>query len=297
MAEKKRGLGKSLSDMGLNELLSDQPPAAATPVSAAIKSGVEQLDIEALTPGRYQPRQHFNQEALQELSQSIKKQGIIQPIVVRPRAGGKFEIVAGERRWRASKLAGLTQVPVIKKELNDEATIAIALIENIQRQDLNAIEESIALQRLISEFDMTHQQVAEAVGKSRTTVTNLLRLLNLNVTVRRMLEQSQIEMGHARALLSLGDEQQIRVAEYVIKKKLSVRETERFIKRLQFEPGEGGKHRAPVKNPDVARLERELSDKLHADVKFEYNNKGKGKLVIKYNSFDELDGILAKFKD
>ena len=187
-------------------------------------------------------------------------------------------------------------MPVIKKELSDEATIAIALIENIQRQNLNAVEEAIALQRLISEFDMTHQQVAEAVGKSRTTVTNLLRLLGLNTAVRRMLEKHEIEMGHARALLALNDEQQIRVAQYILEKKLSVRETERFIKRLQAEPKEGGRGRAPVKNPDVSRLERELSDKLSAEVKFEYNNQGKGKLIIKYNSFDELDGILAKIK-
>ena len=292
---KKRGLGKSLSDMGLNELLSDEPTAAPQSASAPA-TGVETLAIDQLTPGRYQPRQHFDETALQELSQSIKKQGIIQPMVVRERPGGKFEIVAGERRWRAAKLANLTQVPVIKKELSDEATIAIALIENIQRQNLNAVEEAIALQRLISEFDMTHQQVAEAVGKSRTTVTNLLRLLSLNTAVRRMLEKREIEMGHARSLLALSDEQQIRVAQYIVEKKLSVRETERFIKRLQAEPKEGGRGRAPVKNPDVARLEQELSDKLSADVKFEYNNQGKGKLIVKYNSFDELDGILARIK-
>ena len=292
---KKRGLGKSLSDMGLNELLSDEPTAAPQSASAPA-AGVETLAIDQLTPGRYQPRQHFDETALQELSQSIKKQGIIQPMVVRERPGGKFEIVAGERRWRAAKLANLTEVPVIKKELSDEATIAIALIENIQRQNLNAVEEAIALQRLISEFDMTHQQVAEAVGKSRTTVTNLLRLLGLNTAVRRMLEKHEIEMGHARALLALNDEQQIRVAQYILEKKLSVRETERFIKRLQAEPKEGGRGRAPVKNPDVSRLERELSDKLSAEVKFEYNNQGKGKLIIKYNSFGELDGILAKIK-
>jgi len=288
MNDKRRGLGKSLSDMGLNELLSDTPVATSTAVKDA---ATWTLKVDELQPGRYQPRQNFDEEKLQELANSIKKQGIIQPIVVRLRPSGKYEIIAGERRWRAAQLAGLAEVPVVIRQLDDEATIAVSLIENIQRQDLNAIEESIALQRLISEFDLTHQEVADAVGKSRTQITNLLRLLSLNPIVRRMLEQNEIEMGHARALLALTDQQQIGAAEHIIKKSLSVRESERFIKQLQ-QPTRPTTTRSQTTNPDVARLERDLSDYLKAELNFEYNRQGKGKIIIQFNSFDELDGIL-----
>lgn len=290
MSSKK--LGKGLGDMGLSELLGGGQPEEE---SVSLQGQVMELAVEQLQPGRYQPRQHFSEEALKELSESIKQQGVIQPLVVRKTAGNKYEIIAGERRWRAAKLAGLTQVPIVEKQLTDQAAMAIALIENIQRQDLNPIEESVALQRLISEFDMTHQQVAEAVGKSRATVTNLLRLLQLTPNVRRLLEDGSLEMGHARTLISLNDDQQLKVANYIVSKKLSVRETERFVKQLQ-QPHHDKPATKLEKNPDVLRLERELSNKLNADVHFEHQANGGGKMVVKYHSLDELDGILAKIQ-
>lgn len=296
MVDRKRGLGKGLSELGVGELLADiERPVAVAEAGAHKADDLKTLQVEQIKPGRYQPRQQFDEAALDELASSIKSQGIIQPIVVRQVATGGYEIIAGERRWRAAKLAGLAQVPVVIKTLTDEAAIAMSLIENIQRQDLNVVEEAVALQRLISEFDMTHQQVADAVGKSRTTVTNLLRLLNLESGVRRMLEKGMIEMGHARALLPLPEMQQIKVANYVVAKELSVRDTEKFIKQLNQEPSDDKTSKTSI-DPDVKRLTKFLGDTLGAKVDINYNSKGKGKMVIHYNSLAELDGILKHIK-
>lgn len=288
---KRRGLGKGLSDMGLTELLSDTPVKTTQPSNDNLK----QLPVEFLQPGRYQPRVHFDEQALNELSDSIKSQGLIQPLVVRKVAGNKkYEIIAGERRWRAAQKAGLAEVPVVIKNIDDTAALAMALIENVQRQDLNPIEQSVSLQRLIAEFDMTHQQVAELVGKSRTSVTNLLRLLNLTPDVRKYVEKGELEMGHARALLALDDSRQSRVAHHIMNKKLSVREAERFVRALQKTP-ETGKA-AGGTSPDVLNLQRSLADKVGAPVKLDYNAKGKGKLIIQFSSLDELESVLSHIK-
>jgi len=233
----------------------------------------------------------MSEEALEELASSIRSQGIIQPIVVRPVAENSFEIIAGERRWRAAQIAKLESVPCIVKDVPDEAAVAIALIENIQREDLNAMEEAIALNRLLNEFELTHQQVADAVGKSRTTVTNLLRLNNLNSDVKILLEHGDIEMGHARCLLALEGEAQSDAARLAVAKALTVRETEKLVRSI-LEPVAAKE--APEKDPDVKRLEQKLADNLGAKVEINYNAKGKGKLVISYTNLDELDGILNR---
>lgn len=250
---------------------------------------LRKLPIEFLQPGQYQPRKIMTDEALEELASSIKAQGIIQPVVVRSIGIDKYEIIAGERRWRASQLAELDVIPCLVKEIPDEAAIAMALIENIQREDLNAMEEAVALQRLMQEFELTHQQTADAVGKSRTTVTNLLRLLSLTEICRTMLERGDLEMGHARALLSLPSEEQTNVARTVVAKGLTVRETEKLVRSVS----------APVKakfsakaDPQIERLERQIGDKIGAPIKIAHSPKGKGKITISYNSLDELDGVL-----
>lgn len=287
---KKRGLGKGLSELGLNELLGDD----STAVAEREPDGLKQLAVELLQPGQYQPRRHIAQDSLEELASSIRTQGIIQPILVRRLATGRYEIIAGERRWRAAQLAGLTEVPVIIRDVSDTDTIAIALIENIQRHDLNAVEEALALRRLIEEFQMTHQEVAEAVGKSRTAVTNTLRLLHLNNDVRHLVEQGQLEMGHARALLALESNSQTPVANTIVAKGLSVRETEALIRKLQTAGAEREETVATrTLDPDVARLEKDLSEKLGAPVEIKSGAKGAGKLVINYYSLDELEGILS----
>lgn len=297
MPQKKRGLGRGLSDLGLDELLGDisSPALAADSLtqtvnaSSARDGNLRQMPVDKMKPGRYQPRKNFSDEALAELADSIRSQGVIQPIVVRNMNDG-YEIIAGERRWRAAQKAGLQEVPVIVRDISDKAAIAIALIENIQRRSLNAIEESVALQRLISEFAMTHLEVAEAVGKSRAVVTNLLRLQKLNADVKTLVEAGQLEMGHARALLALEGTLQSDIARMVVEKGLSVRETEQKVRVLQ------GDH--PVKaapkpeDPDVMRLQNTISEKLGAKVAILQTGKGKGKLVVHYNSLDELDGIL-----
>ena len=299
-----RKLGRGLSDLGLTELLSEvntpvatTPAVTTTPVAEAtptMESNIPatkltQLPIEKLKPGRYQPRKEFDKEALQELANSIKSQGIIQPIVVRNMNDG-YEIIAGERRWRAAQLIGMDQIPAIIKDIPDQTAIAMSLIENIQRKDLNALEEANALQRLIDEFNLTHQEVATAVGKSRTLVTNLLRLQKLNNDVKQMLLQGDLEMGHARALLALDGEQQSQVAKMIAERALSVRQTEALIRNvLDNVPEEKQK---PVMDPDIARLQNDLSEKLSAKVAIQHKQTGKGKLVIHYNSVDELDGIL-----
>jgi ParB family chromosome partitioning protein len=249
--------------------------------------------------GRYQPRLDIRQESLEDLADSIKAQGVVQPIVVRPiretAEGVRFEIIAGERRWRAAPLAGLQKVPVIVRDVPDEAAVAMALIENIQREDLNPLEEAMALSRLIAEFDMTHQQAAEAVGRSRAAVSNLLRLLELGDEVKALVEGRQLEMGHARALLGLADPKaQAAAAREVVKKGLSVRETERLVKKLQAPPQKTAP--APSRDPDIRRLEGELADKLGARVALQHSSSGRGKLVVSYNSLDELEGILGHIK-
>ncbi len=301
MSAKKRGLGR-----GLDALLSSSKPApsannqqqanAATEqvsdvVAEQSKGELQKLAIEFLQSGKYQPRKDMSEEALEELASSIRAQGIIQPIVVRQIGADKYEIIAGERRWRAAQLAKLDTVPCIIKDVPDEAAVAIALIENIQREDLNAMEEAIALNRLLNEFELTHQQVAEAVGKSRTTVTNLLRLNNLNEDVKILLEHGDIEMGHARCLLALEGEAQSDAARFAVAKALTVRETEKLVRSI-LEPAP--KKEQQEKDPDVKQLEQKLAENLGAKVEINYNKKGKGKLVISYTSLDELDGILSR---
>jgi ParB family chromosome partitioning protein len=267
-----------------------QAPPVAADNKAGINAQLKSLPVDVLKPGRYQPRKTFDEDALEELANSIKSQGIIQPIVVRPMNEG-FEIIAGERRWRAAQRAELAEVPVIVKDLTDEAALAMSLIENIQRRDLNVIEEAEALDRLIREFRLTHQEVAQAVGKSRTGVTNLLRLLKLNIDVRLLVENGDIEMGHARALLSLEGLEQSKVAQAIVKKGLSVRQTEVLIRRVHdVKAAHRGEAEKP--DPDVLRLQNELAEKLGANVRIQHTAKGKGRLVINYNSLEELQGIL-----
>lgn len=283
MNMKKRGLGR-----GLDALLGDVPVA----VKPANTSAQQTLPIELLQRGKYQPRKDMNAEKLQDLANSITMQGIVQPIVVRHISPQQYEIVAGERRWRAAQLAGLQDVPVIIKEMDDRTAMAIALIENIQREDLNVLEEAEALQRLLTEFEMTHQQVADAVGKSRATVTNFLRLLELAPDVKKMLVNKQLEMGHARALLSLTQEQQVEVARKVTNNGLSVRLTEKLVKDLQQVPKV--KNKNPTFDTDISSLQNDLSVKFGARVQVESKENGRGKLIIHYSSLDELDGILSK---
>lgn len=289
MSSKKRGLGR-----GLDALLATSN-ASAEKLEEGIENDneLQKIPIEYLQPGKYQPRKDMSPEALDELAASIRTQGIIQPIVVRKLADHLFEIIAGERRWRASQLAGLDVIPCLIKNVPDESAVAIALIENIQREDLNAMEEAEALDRLMKEFDLTHQEVSDAVGKSRTTVTNLLRLNNLNDDVKLMLEHGDIEMGHARALLALQDEMQTDAAQIVSGKGMTVRDTENLVRRL-LEPA---KPKPEQKiDPDVKRLESKLSENLGAQVNIAHNAKGKGKMVISFSSLDELDGILSHIK-
>lgn len=284
MAVKKRGLGK-----GLDALLSGSAIPAEEEHSGA---DLRELPVDLLQPGKYQPRTDMHPESLEELASSIRAQGVVQPIVVRSINGsGHYEIIAGERRWRAAQMAGLHEIPAVVRNVPDEAAIAMALIENIQRENLNPIEEAVALQRLINEFEMTHQEAAGAVGRSRAAVSNLLRLLTLNDDVRKLVEQGDLEMGHARALLALEGEKQSHTAREVAAKGYSVRETEHLVRRLSTAPA---KPKKPAKtlDPDIKRLQDELMEKLAARVAFQHSAKGSGKLVIHYNSLDELDGIL-----
>jgi len=288
MPTKKRGLGK-----GLDALLGLQS-ADSVPV-AGHKDELHELPVDMLQRGVYQPRTEFDQESLADLASSIKAQGVVQPIVVRPVANGKYEIIAGERRWRASQLAGLHEVPVVVRKVNDLEAMCLGLIENIQREDLSPLEQARGLSRLLDEFDMTHDMVAEAVGRSRSTVTNLLRLLELSAPVRQMLEQGELEMGHARALLSLANDKQLEVARLVAKKGLSVRETEALVRRLQ--------NKTPTKkslkqtdDPNIRSLQDDLSGRLGATVLIKHKKTGNGILEIRYSSVDELDGILSRIK-
>ena len=300
---KKRGLGKGLEALlgsGATNLKDDMPPATESAtveaVSADPNSEFQHLAIDVIQRGRYQPRTNFNLDALQELADSIKAQGVVQPIVVRPLSAtpGQYELVAGERRWRAAQLAELHEIPAIVRDISDQETMAIALIENIQRQELNPLEESKALVRLVEEFGLTHQEAADAVGRSRVSVSNLLRLLTLEIDVQHMLEDGQLEMGHARAILGLEGAKQVQAAREVAHKGLSVRETEQLVRRLNKPEPE--KTEKTGLDPDTKRLQDELSEKLGAKVVFQHGSNGKGKMQIHYNSIDELDGILDHIK-
>lgn len=288
MAVKKRGLGR-----GLEALLSSARPDA-TEVNNKLGE-FRQLPIDVIQRGRYQPRMNIHSEGLEDLASSIRAQGVVQPIVVRALATpGSYEIIAGERRWRAAQLAGLQEIPAIVRNVPDQAAIAMALIENIQRQELNPLEEAVALQRLINEFDMTHQRVAEEVGRSRAAVSNLLRLLSLTDEVKRLLEEGKLEMGHARALLALEGEAQNVVARTIAAQGLSVRQAEKIVQRLQ---GAKARKQEPKRSdPNIRKLQEELTEKLGSQVTFQHSVKGKGKLVIQYNNLDELEGILAHIK-
>ena len=254
---------------------------------------LKDIPLDLIQRGKYQPRTDMHEEALEELSASIKTQGVMQPIVVRPISSEKYEIIAGERRWRATQMAGLDTIPAIVKPVGDEAAIAMSLIENIQRENLNPIEEAMALKRLQDEFELTQQEVADAVGKSRVTVTNLIRLIGLHIDVRRMLEHGDLEMGHARALLALPNEQQTSAARVVSGKSLSVRQTEALVRRLIANKASPNKKQP---DPDIKNLEEKLAEKLGTKVMIQHSARGKGTLAIKYSSLDELDGILAHIK-
>lgn len=280
MAVQKRGLGR-----GLDALLGDAPPATEK------KNELQKLPIEWLQRGKFQPRKDIDPEKIKELADSIKAQGIIQPIVLRKIGDERYEIVAGERRWRAAQLAGLQEVPVVVRDIDDKGAMAIALIENIQREDLNPLEEADALRRLLEEFELTHQQIADAIGKSRATVTNLLRLMELQPEVKQLLIDKQIEMGHARALLPLSRDLQIQAAQKIAKQNLSVRAVEKLIRDLQTEPL---KNEPAEVDRDTLRLQEDLTSKLGAKVSINHKQNGSGKLVVAYSSLEQLDGIIEQ---
>jgi ParB family chromosome partitioning protein len=285
MSTKKRGLGR-----GLDALL-----GGGAERSPSEPERLRELPIESLQPGKYQPRSHMDADRLQELADSIRAQGLIQPIIVRPVARDRYEIIAGERRWRAAQLASLREVPCVVRESDDHAALAMALIENIQREDLNPLEEALALQRLIDEFQLTHQQTAEAVGRSRAAVSNLLRLLELPEAIRKLVEARRIEMGHARALLTLAPAQAEALARQAADEGWSVREIERRVQGIQR--GEAAPPPVPKKpDPDIQNLERELGELLSAKVAVQHGRGGRGKLVVQYFSVDELEGILERIR-
>ncbi|MFQ2086754.1 ParB/RepB/Spo0J family partition protein [Aeromonas veronii] len=297
MTPKKRGLGKGLDALlststaaRQKQVMSDQRTEEA--MAPTNQGELRKLPVEWLQSGKYQPRKDMSQDALEELANSIRAQGVIQPIVVRPLGEQSFEIIAGERRWRASQLARLEVVPCIVKDVPDEAAVAIALIENIQREDLNAIEEAVALQRLLTEFELTHQQVAEAVGKSRTTVTNLLRLNQLNDDVKRFVEHGDLDMGHARALLALSGQAQSELAKLVAQKGLTVRDTEKLVQKA-LEPAKARVE--PGRDPQIGYLERQLAEKIGNQVQLQLGKRDSGKLVISYENLSDLDRILGYF--
>ena len=304
-AKRKRGLSK-----GLDALLSSNEAYQRQPEEVSVEGDGEaseqqaqrpprdgdlrHLPVELMQRGRYQPRKDMSADALEELAESIRAQGVMQPIVVRPLGDNRYEIIAGERRWRAAQMAELDAIPSVIREVPDEAAIAMSLIENIQRENLNPMEEALALSRLKEEFGLTHQQVADAVGKSRAMVTNLLRLMSLEADVKKLLEHGDLEMGHARALLSLTGAKQVEAARTVVAKGLSVRQTETLVR--EFEKEKPAKPAPAKEDPNVRHLINDLSDRLGAPVQIQQGNAGKGKLVISYNNLDELDGILAHIK-
>lgn len=283
MSVKKKRLGRGLGSLIGN--VQEVTEASAQEIA----SGLIELPIDKIQRGEYQPRKNFDEEALQELANSISAQGVIQPVVVR-KEGNHYELIAGERRWRASQLAGLQSIPAVIKDLDTQSAAAIALIENIQREDLNPLEEANALQRLINDFELTHMQVAEAVGRSRVAVSNLLRLLDLDEPVKELVNKSLLSMGHARALLALPEHGQAEIARVVVNRGLSVRETEALIKKTLSAPAPASVKTVP--DPDIQRLEQKISDTLCAEVKIKTGKKGSGQLLIKFHNNDELDGIL-----
>jgi ParB family chromosome partitioning protein len=283
--KKMKGLGRGL------DVLLGADPATASPAA----HGPQLLPVDRLQPGRYQPRTRMNDEALEELADSIRAQGVIQPILVRPVGGDRYEIIAGERRFRAARMAGLAEVPVTVRDVADEAALALALIENIQREDLNPLEEAQGVQRLIREFGFTHEQAAAAIGRSRSATSNLLRLLNLAAPVQEMLMSGQIDMGHARALLAVDAAAQVQLGHQVVLKGLSVREAEALVSRIQRAPSSSARS-ASARSRDVERLEEELSDALAATVQLKVDARGKGTVVIRVSGLDQLDGIVARLK-
>ena len=295
---KKRSLGRGLDALlGASATANEAAAAAEAPVAevaADPDKTLKELAVDLIQRGKYQPRRDMEPESLQELADSIKVQGVMQPIVVRPISDRKYEIIAGERRWRATQLAGLDSIPAVIRDVPDEAAIAMALIENIQRENLNPIEEAAALQRLQQEFDLTQQEVAEAVGKSRSTVTNLLRLMSLQEDVRRLVEHGDLEMGHARALLGLEGGDQSHAAAQVVGKGMSVRQTEALVRNLLAAKDKPRQEKGI--DPNIRHLQDDLSQRLGTKVQIQHSAKGKGKLVLSYSSLDELDGILSHIK-
>lgn len=301
MAARKRGLGRGLDSLlGAKEEVEETLEKAEQSSPEELKASGEDLrlvPIDLIERGQYQPRRVIDENSIEELAESIRQQGIMQPIVLRPLAGGgRYEIIAGERRWRASQKAGLADIPALIKDVTDEAAIAMALIENIQRENLNPMEEALALQRLKKEFKLTHDEVAKAVGKSRSAVTNLMRLSNLQESVRVLVENGDIEMGHARALLALEGPTQVKAARETVEKELTVRQTEALVKTLQSQPAMKSAQKKKSKSADVKSLENSLSEKLGTSVIIEEGRGGKGRLVISYSSNDILDGILKHIK-
>ena len=280
---KKPVLGRNLSSMLSQTTLRE--------VSSGKRDELRNLPADVIRPGRYQPRSVFDEEKLAELADSIRAQGVVQPIVVRPMGDGEYELIAGERRWRAAQLAGIAAIPAVVRDVPDEVSVAMALIENIQREDLNPLEEATALRRLIDDFQMTQQEAADAVGRSRPAVSNLLRLLELMQEVKDLIDMRRIEMGHARALLSLDDTLQVQAAREVVRKQLSVRETENLVRRLQQSMKKKGQRRV---DPDILRLQNRISEQLGARVRIQHLASGKGKLTIAYNNADEFEGILER---
>jgi|TARA_X000001036_G_scaffold73216_1_gene64763 ParB family chromosome partitioning protein len=294
MADRKK-LGKGLSALlssgsasSMSNLLSERAVDRGSVLGE--EERLRNIPIDLIQRGKYQPRVEMNEAALEDLAASIKAQGVMQPIVIRSIAAQKYEIIAGERRWRASQMAGLSSIPAVVKQVSDEAAIAMSLIENIQRENLNPIEEAMALKRLQDEFELTQQEVASAVGKSRATVTNLMRLIGLHIDVQKMLQVGKLEMGHARALLTLSETKQVEFAKLVANKGLSVRQTESLVRNVNT--GSELDRKKSI-DPNIKKLEEDLGEKLGAKVIIQHTEKGKGRLVINYNSLDELDGILV----
>ena len=286
MAAKKSPLGRNLSSMLSKSTLRHAVENVSSESSG--QDRLKDLPLDMIGPGPYQPRSIFDTDRLQELAESIRHQGVIQPVVVRVLDDNKYELIAGERRWRAAQIAGLESIPAIVRNVPDEIAIAMALVENIQRENLNPIEEATALRRLVDEFQMTHQEAGDAVGRSRSAVSNLLRLLELSGEVRELVDARHLEMGHARALLTLEPSLQAKAAREVVGKRLSVRETEQLVRRFKNPP----KQKTPSLDPDIQHLQDRLAEKLCTRVRLTHNARGKGKMVIAYNSADELEGIL-----
>ena len=295
MILKKRGLGRGLNDLGLDQLLTEFDHSAASSAEGKLCA----LGVDLLQPGEYQPRKEMDPSLLEQLSSSIAEQGVIQPLLVRkigqsPNGQDQYEIIAGERRWRAAKMAGLLEVPVVIKQVEDQTAMVVALIENIQRENLNAMEEAQALDRLVNEFGLTHEQVGQCIGRSRTSVSNFLRLMSLNEVVKAKLSQGELDMGHARALLGLKEEEQIAFAEKIAQEGLSVREVERLVAQAKEGDVETAKAYQRHRDPDLVRLEERLAHRMGAKVTVKHNTKGKGKITLHYNDLEDLERLLTQ---